>query len=92
MENNLTPKAEKAAATLGVKAEAMDAFNECMKQFKADVEANCPEFRILGLLVGVPSAEGVYGVLTVLGPNVSYEGFTKIVKETGSWMEHFQVQ
>jgi hypothetical protein len=92
MGNNLTPKSEQAAAKLGVSPEQMDAFNECMKQFRADVEANCPEFRILGLLVGVPNEKGVYGVLTVLGPNVSYEGFTNIVKETGLWMEHFQVQ
>jgi|GEM_PF-6139110 hypothetical protein len=91
-QSNLTPNAERMAVKLGVKARNIELFNECTKQFQADVEANCPEFRILGLLVAVPNEEGTYGVLIVQGPKITYEGLTQVIKEMGVWMEKFQVQ
>ena len=91
-ESNLTPKAEQMAVELGVDSRTMELFNECMKQFQVDVEANCPEFRMLGMLVAVPNKEGVYGTLVIQGPKISYEGLAKIMKEMSVWMEKFQVQ
>lgn len=77
---------------LEVKAEEMDAFNECLENFKNEVLERCPKFRILGLFVGVPNAEGAYGCMVALGPGVSYEGLAQITSEMGVWMTKFGMQ
>lgn len=70
-----------------VSAQEIDAFNECLTEFKEQVKQRCSTIRIVGLIAGAPNLEGTYGLVSVVGPNVSYAQMAQIFREMGTWME-----
>ena len=78
---------KEAGIPIGATAEEMDALNACMHVFRKSLAKQCPKIRIVGLMVGIPNEDDMYGVMIAPGPNVRVDELAHIMKTLGTWME-----
>jgi citrate lyase beta subunit len=77
---------------VSVTAEEIEEANKVMHEFEAALEDRCSKIRLLGLMVGIPNAEGAYGVLAIKSDKVSEADFVRVFNEVGIWMGKMNVQ
>ena len=77
---------------VSVTKEEIDEANSVLHEFESAMENRCPKIRLLGLLLGIPNAEGVYGVMAVKSDKVDDESFNRMFNEMGIWMSKMSIQ
>ena len=77
---------------VNITKEELDEANKVSHEFEESMNNRCPKVRLLGLILGVPNAEGQYGVLAVKSERISEDDFVRMFNEVGIWMGKMSVQ